>query len=271
MAKSTWQTQTLTETYLRGIRGAIPASDLQTQVIARVVQSWYPRLCRVLDLGCGDGPLGRMFLQDPETEVWFLDFSDPMLEALRERLAGSGGWHIVKADFGTPHWLTSLPSDTTFDLVVSGFAIHHQPNERKQALYSELFHRLSDGGLFLNLDHVSSSTPEVEKVFDDWFIDHLQAYHARTGAHRERAELERSHYRRPDKKENILASVEEQCDWLRRIGYQDVDCFLKTFELALFGGRKAARPREKPLARESPGLCQRGQENRMPTGCVSAI
>ena len=72
-------------------------------------------------------------------------------------------------------------------------------------------------------------------------------------------------------KENILASVEEQCDWLRRIGYQDVDCFLKTFELALFGGRKAARPREKPLARESPGLCQRGQENRMPTGCVSAI
>ena len=41
-----------------------------------------------------------------------------------------------------------------------------------------------------------------------------------------------------DKKENKPASVEMQCQWLRGIGFQDVDCFFKTFELALFGGRK---------------------------------
>ena len=26
--------------------------------------------------------------------------------------------------------------------------------------------------------------------------------------------------------------------WLRQIGFQDVDCYFKAFELALFGGRK---------------------------------
>ena len=45
-------------------------------------------------------------------------------------------------------------------------------------------------------------------------------------------------YNRPDKKENLLAPVEAQCEELRRIGFEDVDCFFKLFELALFGGRK---------------------------------
>ncbi len=38
--------------------------------------------------------------------------------------------------------------------------------------------------------------------------------------------------------ENILALVEDQCDWLREIGFSDVDCFFKLFEVAIFGGRK---------------------------------
>jgi 16S rRNA G1207 methylase RsmC len=43
---------------------------------------------------------------------------------------------------------------------------------------------------------------------------------------------------RLDKSDNILAPVSAQCDWLSSIGYEDVDCFFKCFELAIFGGRK---------------------------------
>ncbi len=32
--------------------------------------------------------------------------------------------------------------------------------------------------------------------------------------------------------------VEAQCKWLRELGYADVDCYLKLFEIAVFGGRK---------------------------------
>ena len=48
--------------------------------------------------------------------------------------------------------------------------------------------------------------------------------------------IEAAYYQ--DKKENIPAPVESQCQWLRETGFQEVDCFFKTFELALFGGRK---------------------------------
>jgi hypothetical protein len=48
----------------------------------------------------------------------------------------------------------------------------------------------------------------------------------------------RHYYDRPDKSANILAPVERQCTWLREIGFTDVDCYLKVFELAVFGGRR---------------------------------
>jgi hypothetical protein len=50
---------------------------------------------------------------------------------------------------------------------------------------------------------------------------------------------------RPDKAANILAPVEAQCDWLREIGYEDVDCYFKVLELAVFGGRRPG-PTERP-------------------------
>jgi hypothetical protein len=43
---------------------------------------------------------------------------------------------------------------------------------------------------------------------------------------------------REDKHSNILASVEDQCGWLGEIGFADVDCYFKLFELTVFGGRR---------------------------------
>jgi len=51
-------------------------------------------------------------------------------------------------------------------------------------------------------------------------------------------ELSRTYIERPDKEGNILAPVELQCRWLRDLGFADVDCFFRLFELALFGGRR---------------------------------
>jgi hypothetical protein len=54
-----------------------------------------------------------------------------------------------------------------------------------------------------------------------------------------RQELAATYYNRSDKDANILAPVEIQCEWLRAIGFTDVDCYFKAFELAVFGGRRA--------------------------------
>jgi len=125
-----------------------------------------------------------------------------------------------------------------FDLVLSGLAIHHLPDERKKELYHEIFDLLKPGGLFLNLEHVAPNSEWAKQAFDDLFIDSLWSHHQKRGSTRTRDEIAHEWYHRPDKTENILASVELQCQWLQTIGFRDVDCFFKLFQLALFGGKK---------------------------------
>ena len=43
---------------------------------------------------------------------------------------------------------------------------------------------------------------------------------------------------REDGEANILAPLDQQLDWLRDIGYTDVDCHFKLYELAILGGAK---------------------------------
>jgi hypothetical protein len=37
---------------------------------------------------------------------------------------------------------------------------------------------------------------------------------------------------------DMVAPVEDQCAWLREIGFTDVDCYMKIYALAVFGGVK---------------------------------
>jgi len=196
-----------------------------------------------LDLGCGDGILGRVLLdKNPAAHVTFIDVSDAMLEALRNRIGDNPQATAVRADFGTPDWINALECSPLFDVIVSGFAIHHQPNDRKINLYSEIYGLLREGGVFLNLDHVSSATPSGTELFDSFFIDHLRCFLSGTNPGESTREIEEAYYQ--DKKDNILAPVGTQCQWLRNLGFLDVDCFFKTFELALFGGRRASNRKD---------------------------
>jgi tRNA (cmo5U34)-methyltransferase len=247
--RSEWETGELAKTFLEGVRGAIPGAGFQLEVLNKIVSMWSPVPSRILDLGCGDGILGRMLLDaHASARVIFADFSEPMLEACRKLIGSNQRATLVKADFSTPAWLNGLDAERPFDVVVSGFAIHHQADDRKRELYAEIYGLLREGGIFLNLEHVSSASPSGSALFDSYFVDGLERFHEKAGSGRTRREIEQTFYERPDKKENILAPVERQCQWLRDMGFQDVDCFFKVFELALFGGRKASGKSLKPTA-----------------------
>ena len=221
MSQSTsrWQTAEVANAFLSGVRSAIPGAELQLAVMGKIIEQWCPAPRTMLDLGCGDGILGRYLLNRfPKTQGVFADFSEPMLAAVQQKVQALPQATVVVADFAQPDWAQAVATKMPIDVVVSGFAIHHQPHDRKQTLYREIYDLLPPGGVFLNLEHVASATSAGEALFDDFFVDSLHAYHEQSDPQVQREAIAQKYYNRPDKVENILASVEDQCEWLRAIG-----------------------------------------------------
>jgi tRNA (cmo5U34)-methyltransferase len=166
---------------------------------------------RILDLGCGDGRLLSLLLLHCASATGVaLDFSPAMLERLREKFGSDNRVRVVEHDLDRP-----LPEMGLFDVVASSFAIHHLTHGRKKELYTEIWNRLEPGGVFCNLEHVASPSDRIHQRF-------LDALGITT-----------------EDPSNKLLDVETQLQWLREIGFQDVDCFWKWRELALLVGKKA--------------------------------
>lgn len=167
---------------------------------------------RVLDLGSGDGRLLESVLRErPHAKGVALDFSPLMLDQLHARFGPMSRAEIVHHNLEFP-----LPFLGTFDAIVSSFAIHHLVHERKRQLYEEIWDLLEPEGVFCNLEHVASVSPDAHEGF-------LQAMGITA------AEEDPS---------NKLMDVHTQLEWLREIGFADVDCYWKWRELALLVGRK---------------------------------
>jgi tRNA (cmo5U34)-methyltransferase len=167
---------------------------------------------RILDLGTGDGRLLALVKREhPDATAIAIDFSPAMLEAARRRLVDHCSVTVVAHNLEDP-----LPEWASFDAVVSSFAIHHLIDERKRALYAEIYARLNPGGVFCNLEHVASSTPKLHEEFL-----------CRIGCTLE-----------TEDPSNKLLDLETQLRWLREIGFSDVDCHWKWRELALLTGRR---------------------------------
>lgn len=235
-----WKTEDLATKYLSGIRAAIPYAADQIEMMLHVIDAGAGRVERILDLGCGGGALAFAVLDRyPQAQATLVDFSEPMMEEARKQLASYGdGSEFVLHDLADPAWCGAIAGRAPFDAVVSGYAIHHLTHERKRELYAEILDILKPGGVFINVEHVQSATEWLQNLCDEALIDSIYAHHKREGGEMSREEVGEEFVRRPDKESNILAMVEDQCAWLRDIGFADVDCYFKWFELAVFGGRR---------------------------------
>jgi tRNA (cmo5U34)-methyltransferase len=168
---------------------------------------------RILDLGTGDGRLLALLKIDrPQAHSIALDFSPTMLQAARNRFADDSTVQIIEHNLDE-----TLPTLSKFDAIVSSFAIHHLTHKRKQSLYAEVFERLEPGGVFCNLEHVASPTAKLHEQF----------------------RLAAGISQHPDDPSNqLIIEVETQLQWLRAMGFDDVDCYWKWLELALLIGVK---------------------------------
>jgi SAM-dependent methyltransferase len=202
---TTWQSQEKVDEYLSRV-GGLPARIAGEGVLAEILP---PSPSSVLDLGCGDGRLAGLILaaRPSVTAVLAIDRSEPMLAAARSRFAGDARVTVSPHDLVLP--ITGLGS---FDVIVSGFAIHHLEHERKQELFGEIAAALRPGGVFANLEVVECATEQLQRRF----------YEA---------------IRRPEgDPEDRLAPVEPQLAWMRAAGLRNVDCVWRWRGFALLVG-----------------------------------
>ena len=161
---------------------------------------------RVLDLGCGDGRLAALVLDvRPSVEAAVaVDSSEVMLAHARERFVDDDRVEVRAWDLDDP-----IAPLGRFDVVVSGFAIHHLDDERKRALFGEIAAQLEPGGAFLNLEVVAS------------------------GSERRHADFLTAIGRTADDPEDRLVSVEDQVRWMTGAGLVDADCLWRWRGFAL--------------------------------------
>jgi tRNA (cmo5U34)-methyltransferase len=207
---SEWQTIEHTLTYLARADKLPHRTEGERVLIEQIPQNTQ----RILDLGTGNGrTLGLVMINNPNAQGVALDFSEPMLEQAHKRFDSDKRIKILKHDFSQ-----TLPSSELgkFDAVVSSLAIHHLKHERKRELYKEIFTILNPGGVFCNLEHVSSPTNTI----------HLK-FLTQVGQTPE-----------TEDPSNKLLDVETQLQWLKQLGFTDVDCYWKWLEIALLVGFK---------------------------------
>lgn len=170
-----------------------------------------PQVERFLDLGTGDGRLLALIrAYHPQAVGVGVDSSPPMLDRAHKRFAEDVPIELHQHDLADP-LITSGP----FDVVVSGLAIHHLEDDRKQALFAEVHDLLRPGGVFVNLDLVTSATAALHERF--------------------RVAIGRAQ----DDPADRLAGLCQQLDWLRAADFHEVDCHFKWLELALIVARRA--------------------------------
>jgi tRNA (cmo5U34)-methyltransferase len=234
---SAWKREDLAIGFVQDRRQLIPMFAEQEELTRVLITRHGRRIKRFCDLGAGDGGFAALVMDaHPESTCILVDFSEPMFGAAEEHLGDRRErWELVNADLATSAWLERLPHDERFDAVVSRLCIHHLPDERKRELYREAFDLLEPGGLFLNWDHTAIGGL-AEGFFAEYFM--AQMVEAEQESENPRTEEELRSLYMDSHEEDILLDPETQCDWLRAIGFEQVEVYFKAIELAIFAGVK---------------------------------
>ncbi|RUT41993.1 class I SAM-dependent methyltransferase [Paenibacillus anaericanus] len=180
---------------------------------------------RILDLGAGTGLFSSYVRQKyPEASLTLIDLSEEMLKGARHRFRDDSHVQYITADFATYNF-----EGQKYDVVISSLAIHHLSHQDKRTLFLNVSNLLTEGGIFVNADQASGSSPYFDLYYKEQWEDTIRRNGLTTEVLEsaiERRKLDRN------------ASVNDQLQWLLEAGFTESDCIYKYHEFALFYARK---------------------------------
>ena len=182
---------------------------------------------RFLDLGAGTGLLTASIISAfPNATVTLMDVSEKMLEKARERFSSNKRVNFLIWDYSH----STLPGE--YNLIVSAMSIHHLFDNEKKSLYQRVFDALKCKGVFINADLVKGETAKIEQKYQDIWMSWIR----KTDLSKNELSkiIDRMQYDRP-------SSLNIQLQWLKEIGFSDVDCYYKYYNFAVCSGRKMSQ------------------------------
>lgn len=240
MADDRWKDAETVEQFRQERRRPRPFEAAVKDVMQRLLRGVYPPIERLLDVGCGTGLIADWSLEVvPRAQAILADFSGPMLDGARADWADRPeDVTFVETDFTTPSWSGSVRNFGPFDAVVTGFAVHHAPHDRKPAIHAEMVDLLRPGGILINCEHVALPTEWLMQVGEQWLAETLLAADGQALDEQRVREKMDQIAQRPDVQEGMLVPADMQAQWLREIGCIDVDTPYRCFGMAVITGRR---------------------------------
>ena len=180
----------------------------------------------VIDLGCGTGTIAKRIAElFPKASITCMDFAENMIRMTQAKLTPFPNIQYQVGDFNT-YTFTG-----TYHVVVSSLALHHLISDSdKMDFYRKIYAALTPGGIFFNADVVLASGPFLQQVY-------LKKWKAFMRQQVDEAEIDNKWmvtYNTEDRPARLL----DQLDWLRKIGFMEVDVLWKYYNFAVYGGMK---------------------------------
>ncbi len=168
----------------------------------------------VLDLGVGTGITSKL-LQNilPSAKFTAVDFSKQMLKSAARKLGKDNVCYI----FGD---YAKLKFNQKFDLIVSVIGLHHQDTTGKKKMFKKIFSLLKPGGIFIFGDLVT-----YKNKYHAAYNNALHFHHLVEKSSNKKTLTEWAHHHMFL---NDLAPIEDQIDWLKKVGFKIEIKFIKT-------------------------------------------
>ncbi|WP_461254941.1 class I SAM-dependent methyltransferase [Treponema sp. R80B11-R83G3] len=177
-----------------------------------------------IDLGCGTGTIAHeVKTAFPNAHISCLDIAENMIKMSQIKLGENINYYVN--DF------YKFNFDKKYDVVISSLALHHLANdEDKKMFYRKIYDALTDNGVFYNADLVLASNSHLQ----DLYMAKWKSFMEKNVPLDEIENKWIEKYKAEDRPTSLMNHI----NWLKEIGYKNIDIVWKYYNYCVYGGYK---------------------------------